>query len=371
MGQRLIEILDYLELWRPGSFKTPSNPAGVLLVSSGGIGDTLLFRLMVARFQTLLRKGETLHLVVRSASAQAAFLFGEGITVHAYDYPKFLKDRSYRRSVCWELQSLGVRVAGSTDHLRHPLIDDVMVRATSAPEKFALNPRSWPKYDRLLHRYSKQYHSLIMVPEKIEHRLVRWWRLANGVTGENLLLPKVRLSPDVLPPPNKSDHPRTMLHPFSVIRERQHSVKTFQTVLNALPVDMEVLLSAGPGDIDRNPEFLKLLDDPRVRIDESSLEQKAATLQDVQLLVSVDTSIMHLGVLAGAPTICLATAAHVRDSVPYDDRTMPDNVIFLYHDMDCRMCLGNCILKLEDDRYPCITRLDLQLVLDAISSKGI
>ena len=55
------------------------------------------------------------------------------------------------------------------------------------------------------------------------------------------------------------------------------------------------------------------------------------------------------------------------DSVPYDGRMTPENVTFLYHDMPCRMCLGNCIHPFEDGRYPCIARLPAEDVLAAVT----
>ena len=42
---------------------------GVLLVSSGGLGDTVLFALVVARFQALARDGEAVRVVLRRDAA--------------------------------------------------------------------------------------------------------------------------------------------------------------------------------------------------------------------------------------------------------------------------------------------------------------
>jgi ADP-heptose:LPS heptosyltransferase len=108
---------------------------------------------------------------------------------------------------------------------------------------------------------------------------------------------------------------------------------------------------------------------PRVRLDEQGLEAKAALMRAARLVVSVDTSVMHLAVGCGVTTLCLASAAHVIDSVPYDPRMTPDNVTFLYHDLPCRGCLGQCILPLEEGMYPCVARLDIEAVLAKVTGE--
>ncbi len=87
------------------------------------------------------------------------------------------------------------------------------------------------------------------------------------------------------------------------------------------------------------------------------MKSKVALMRGAALVVSVDTSVMHLAVGVGAPTLCLASAAHIVDSVPYDSRMMPENVRFDVPEIDCAGCLGNCIHPLEGGRYLCLAQL--------------
>ena len=375
MGQTLTNLLDRFDFWRLKSTVTDNERSGVLLVSSGGIGDTILFRLIVLRFRTLLKTNETFHLIVRTESQHVKFLYPRDVQFHPIDYQKFLKNRKYRRKECKRLHGLNLRIAMSTDHLRHPLIDDVIIRATQAQHKYAMYPRGWPKYDGLLKRNTKQYDTLIRVPDYMEHRLIRWWHLANEVCGDEQPVPAVTLPKSELPLPAKPGRDLFMIHPFSAVKERQYSVKMFQSIIEALPDNCDIALSSGPDDLLKNPEYKVLLNDPRVYADLTSLEEKASTLQTVKIVISIDSSVMHLATMCGAPTICLASAAHVIDSIPYDPRMTPNNVSFLYHDMECRMCLGQCSQPLEDDRYPCIARMESRLIVnkikDILGSQGI
>ena len=334
---------------------------GVLVLCSGGIGDALLFSLIVARYARLAREGEGCDVVLRADTASVGFLYPPEVRVIAIDYPRFLRSLPYRWRIGAMLWERNYRLCISADHLRHPLIDDALVRFSGAGERIAMEPRSWPKYDRQLALGRRWYSRLHPVSPAMAHRMVRWVDLIAAVDGEAADIPKVRLP---APPPERSE--TVVIHPFSAIAERQFGVAVFQRILKALPGDVPVVLSAGPRDLAVNPAYRVLLDDPRVRLNEEGFEAKARLLGAARLVVSVDTSLMHLAVAVGAPTLCLASAAHLVDSIPYDPRMTPDNVAFLYHHMPCAGCLGRCVLPREDGRYPCVARLDDGVVVERV-----
>lgn len=365
MGRiRLLDLVDGYVRARPPA----GSRRGVLLVSSGGLGDTILFSLAVPRFVELARDGEPVDVLVRADTVAAAFLFPPGVTVKSVDYRRFLRNPLYRLRTSLGLRERGYRVAVSTDHLRLPTVDDALIAACGAEQSLALAPRSWPKHDARLGRNRAHYDRWVEPDPGMAHRMVRWIELANGLTGNVGDPPVVRFPADRLPPPRRLERPTVVLHPFSAIPERQHPEGLFRRIVESLPAGHDVVLSAGPGDLDRGPEFRSLLALPGVVLDDSGLEDKAALVRAARLVVSVDTSLMHLAVGAGAPTLCLASAAHVVDSIPYDPRMTPDNVTFLYHDMDCRGCLGTCIHPLEDGRYPCVARIDPETAVQRITA---
>jgi ADP-heptose:LPS heptosyltransferase len=331
---------------------------GVLLVSSGGLGDTILFSLVAVRFMALADEGEPVHLMVREGSEAAAFLFPPALEIIPVNYRRFIRNPFYRWSVRRRIRDFGYRVAVSTDHLRLPTVDDAMVLAAGAELTLALEPRSWPKHDRRLQKNRRRYSRWYAAGDGPAHRMVRWVDLANAIAGRADPLPRVRFPADRLPAPSPSPGAFVVVHPFSAVPERQHPPALYRRILDALPAGTPWVLSAGPGDLDRNPQFRALLEAPGATLSEAGLEDKAALMAAARLVVSVDTSALHLAVGVGAPTLCLASAAHVIDSVPYDPAMTPDNVTFLYHDMDCRGCHGACILDAEQGLYPCVARLD-------------
>ncbi len=367
MHRKFADAIDAIVRARGRSPRPRSRRRGVLLVSSGGLGDTILFSLIAPRFLNLAEADEPVDLIVRSDTAAADFLYPPRMRVRAVDYRRFLRNPLYRLRTSLDVSAAAYRVALSTDHLRLPGVDDALVAASGADERYAMTPRSWPKHDAKLARNRQHYSDWFAVPEGMAHRMVRWTDFANWVMKRSDPMPVVRFDPDRLPAPTRFKSPTVVVHPFSAIRERQHSFALFTKIVAALQSDHHVVLSAGPGDLDRNPEYRVLSAQPRVRLDEGSLEAKAAALRGARFMVTVDTSVMHLAVGTGVPTLCLASAAHVVDSVPYDSRITPDSVRFLYHDMACRGCLGSCTHPYEDGMYPCVARLDAKVVMDALA----
>ena len=183
---------------------------GLLVVSSGGIGDSILFSLMIERFITLVGDDDPVTLVVRSESLGVGFLFPSRVNLIGVDYRRFIRDGAYKRQVCAELRALNVQIAISSDHLRLPTVDDVMVMATGAAQKFALRPRTWPKHDRALAQHEAWYTRWIDPDPAPAHRLIRWWELANALTGEKLPPPRVAFAADRLLAPVESSSPSQM-----------------------------------------------------------------------------------------------------------------------------------------------------------------
>lgn len=330
---------------------------GLLIVSSGGLGDTILFSLIIHRFIALVPEDEPVTLVVRAESRFASFLFPARVRMMPVDYRKFIRQPMYRIAVCRQIRDFGVRAAISTDHLRLPTVDDVMIMASGAPERAALSPRTWPKHDAALQAHRDWYTTWVEPEPAMAHRLIRWWELANALTGKTEPPPVVRFDPERLPDAVTGERPHIVLHPYSAIPEREAAPDVFAAIAEAFRDTHDIVLSAGPNDRERSPHHAGLADMPGVRVDESDLMTKAALLKGAALVVSVDTSIMHLAVGTGVPTLCLASAAHVVDSVPYDSRMMPENVRFEVPEIDCEGCLGQCIHPLENGRYHCLGQL--------------
>ena len=342
-------------------------PSGVLLLSCGGLGDTVLFSLVLPRLAALAQEGETATVLLRKDGAKMAFLFPPDIRVKAVDFSRLPGDLRYRSEVLDDLYRAHFRLVVHTDFLRHPLLDEVLVAACQAPETAAMEPRPWPKHDKALKANRKLYRRLFDAGPVHQDKLVRWTRFADWLTGTTAPPPLVRLPDALLAPPAAETAPTVLIQPFSAVALKQSPPSLYGAILDALPAGWQASLLGAPGDLKRSPEFAALLERPNVDFDTSPFADLVPKLRAARLVISADTALMHLAAAVGARTLCLASAAYVGEIVPYAPEITPPNVRFLYHDMPCRGCLGACALPAEDGMYPCVARLDRPQVLATVA----
>ena len=340
---------------------------GVLVVASGGLGDTVLLAHVFSRFASLARPGERVCLVLRRDAGKMAFLFDGMAEVETVDYDRFARSFLFRRKTIRRLGAQRWRLIVNTDYLRHPKRDEALIKALAADEKVAMLPRGWTKYDRLLDKNKSIYARLFDSGPVHLDKVLRWKHFADFLTGTAIPAPVLRLPPERLPPPAATKRPIVLLIPFSAVREKQAAPDLLVDIVQALPGECDVIVPGAPDDPARNPNYAALLSQPRVRFEACDFERLAGLARAARLVISVDTAAMHLAVAVGAPTLCLASAAYVGEIVPYANEIAPSNVHFIYTPMDCAGCLGSCILPPEDGVYPCIARLPRARILDEVN----
>lgn len=361
---KLLHINDWYQKWRRSRTARPSAPHGVLLLSCGGLGDTILFSHVIERFAKLALEDEPVDILLRKDGASTAFLFPCTVTPRAIDFSRLRKDFAYRAHEMNTLYKTNYRLVICTDFLRHPDLDEALAFACSAPETIAMSPRPWQKYQPQLnqneHRYSKVFDSGDIKRDKI----LRWADFANWLNHENLVPPVARLRINTLIKPAKTTAPLILVQPFSAVKAKQSPPALYEQLIDHLPPDVEVVITGTSADLVKNSEYLPLLDNPRVRFDDSRFKDIQGLIRAASLVISVDTAMMHLAIALGTQTLGLASAAYVGEIVPYAAETTPDNADFYYIPMDCAGCLGTCIHPLEGTMFPCVAQLSADTVIE-------
>lgn len=353
--QRLTDALDKRKRRRTPRTGTPT---GVLFVSSGGFGDTILLSHVMARFLTLAKDGEPVTLLLRRDGAKTAFLMPARVATMAVDFARLRTERGYRRDIADQLYRANYRLCVSLDFLRHPMLDEFLIASAEAAETLGMAARPWAKYDAALGRNRRIFSDLYESGPVLTDKVVRWAGFADWATGAVTAPPVCALPADRLSAPASADAPYVMCQAFSAVKGKQVSPALFERALSALPAGWRVVMTGAPGEDKDNPEYAGLLARPNVSYDASTFADLVPKLRAARLAISVDTAFMHLAIAAGTPTVGLASAAYVGEIVPYAPEIAPTNARFVFHDMPCRSCLGDCKLPAEDGRFPCIARLD-------------
>lgn len=362
---KLYRLADIYQRWRTKARPRASEPDGLLFLSCGGLGDTILFSHVIEAFCAYAKPNEKITVLLRKDGSKTAFLFPDCVETFVVDFARFRGNVRYRLDISNQLYARNFRSAISTDFLRHPDLDEAMLLATQAAETVAIVVKPWRKYQRKLDQNAQSMTRLFESGPARQDKILRWSKFANWLSGQNNnpalkhvgSLQHTKLEPPVV-----------FIQPFSAVKAKQCAPAVYEALIDALPNHTQVQLTGAPGEMDANPDYKFLLSRANVTFNDMGFAELLPQLQQARLVVSVDTAVMHLSVAAGAPTLCLASAAYVGEIVPYAAEITPDHVDFYYKSMNCEGCLGNCIKPLQDDAYPCVAELETpQIVSRALT----
>lgn len=343
--------------------------SGLLLISCGGLGNTILFAHVAERFAALAQDGEAVSLLLRADGAATAFCLPPGIEILTVDFARLHSDFSYRLATFRNLAGRAFRCVVSTDYLRHPHLDEALMLATGAPGLWAMEARPWPQYTGALTVNARRFTRIEPAGPVRKDKIQRWADFADRLAGTRRPPPVARLPENRLPAAEPVDRPTVIAQPFSAVAAKQLRPEDWQMLLAAVPADHAIVITGGPTDLDRYPAFRVLLDDPRARFDARHLADILPLLRAARLILSVETSMMHLAAAVGAPTLGLASAADVGEIVPYAPAVTPDNLRVVHAAVDCAGCLGDCRKPLVDGLYDCLSRLDIPAIAAEIARR--
>ncbi len=342
---------------------------GVLLISCGGLGDTVLFAYVVDRFLTLAEPNERVVLLCNQGSEKMGFLFPSGVEILSIDFQRLRKNLSYRWSTMANLFEANFRLVIHTDHLRHPDMDEALAKACEAKETIAMKPRYFAKYSKRMKTSLSTYNRLFDSGIGRKDKIRRWLEFAGWLSNATPEFKVLNLPEERIPAPTAEPAPLVIIHPYSAVKEKQFSPALYKEICKSIPDGYEIAITGTTIDRQRNPAFESLIKMPRVHFEGAGFRELASRMRAATLVISVDTACMHLAVAVGAPTLCLASAAYVGEIVPYDPTLSPPHVQFIYKTMKCEGCLGNCHLPTINGMHPCVAQLPDEAIIEQIRKR--
>jgi len=371
---KFLEIADaFISLqciWRERS----KTPRGMLLLSCGGLGDTILFSHVVERFTQLTIPGESISLLLRHDGAKTSFLIPKSINIFTVDFKRLGESLIYRKKIMNDLYNANYRVVISTDYFRHPNLDEALIKACKAPTTIGMTSRTWAKYQSSLDRNSKYFNILFDSGPPIRDKILRWVDFSNFLTQNVRKPPLAEIQNYHLRTKSIKKSGEIIIHPFSAETAKQSPFSLYKRLVQKLPSEAKVVITGTVDDLRKNTEYNDLLEFHNVEFDSSQFVDIQNRVGSARLVVSVDTAMAHLSIALGTPTLCLASAAYVGEIIPYAAETTPKNAYFYFIPMSCQSCLGSCIFPLEKGMFPCVARLDpdrvIQMSLKILKSVG-
>ena len=107
------KFCDQLHRRKRSTAARSKSPSGILLLSSGGLGDTILFSIIAPIFGALADTGEKITVVMQHSSAAVEFLFPKTFEILPLNYRNFIRRPIYRYSFIDKIFSRNFRLASS------------------------------------------------------------------------------------------------------------------------------------------------------------------------------------------------------------------------------------------------------------------
>ena len=85
--------------WRAKLHPRAKKPLGLLLLSCGGLGDTVLLSHVIEHFCSYAADNEPVTILLRKDGAKTAFLFPDHVKTFIVDFPLFHKNLTYRFTI--------------------------------------------------------------------------------------------------------------------------------------------------------------------------------------------------------------------------------------------------------------------------------
>ena len=132
----------------------------------------------------------------------------------------------------------------------------------------------------------------------------------------------------------------------------------------------KVVICGGEEDQERNGMIVSRLAIPTEDwTGRTSLKQLAAILAHAKLVVSNDTSAVHLAAASDCPVVSIVGGGHYGRFLPYEieadsARAMP---VAVAHQMECFNCNWQCVYEVKpDDAVPCVANVSVDDVWSAV-----
>jgi ADP-heptose:LPS heptosyltransferase len=308
--------------------------------------------LVERRFGTLQHyraKGQSIVLLANAAWAEWAREMRLADEVWGLDAIRFERNVWYRLKWLRRIRSAGFAIVVHPTYSRAPLVGDSLVRASTAEQRIGADGDCTNSITPWLKRWSDHWYSrLIVTAAEPTMELIRHAQFLRGLglshVAEVPLLPTAqsRYPAGALP------RPYAVLFVAASWEGRMWPTANFAEIGRRLSArGFNVVLAGGPNDRVRAMEVMHHLVARAIDlVGKTGLAELAELLRNAALVVTNETSAVHIGAAVRVPVLCIAGGGHYGRFVPYviegeaSPKSLPEIVT---QPMPCFGCKWKCV----------------------------
>jgi ADP-heptose:LPS heptosyltransferase len=350
--------------------RAPRHRGKIAITRVDGIGDFVLW-LNGARAIRKRFPRPDYHLTLIASATWAKFAEASGLfdVVIEVDLARFSADGPYRRMIYRDIASRCFEIAINPTYSRSPWADDLLIRATGAPVTIG-QAGDLSRAMRSLKRLTDCWYSELVRGDEATHELERnrhFARRFDPQAGFRLqtLEPGMISRPHWLPqdrnyfvlfPGASKPISRWPAERFGEITARIHARTGWTAIVCGAASD-----SRAAQQLMASVEDVPMVD----ACGQTTLAELAGVIADAKLVVTNDTSAVHLAAALGAPAVTILGGGHFGRFLPYPATgdAVSRNLCVACHTMPCYHCNWRCVHpRQRDEPGPCITSVTIEQV---------
>lgn len=282
-------------------------------------------------------------------------------------------DLIYRRKLLSEISSRPFDVAIHPTYSRDIFTGDSIIRATQAKMRLGVQG-DYHNTLKILRLISDSWYTkLITIPNSISFELDRNYQflsnfLQTKIPSEICYLPSIPLRAELREAINARRY--IIIFPGATKPIRHWPIEKYQSLLkkliNILSPDILIILCGGVDEFTLCSSIQAQLTDRTINLaGKTTLADFVELLRSAHLLISNETSAIHIAVAVSTPTICIAGGGHYERFVRYPSRLVPKGqLIVLTHQMPCFGCNWQCTQQLHaSGAAPCVASVEVENVV--------
>ncbi|MBN1975118.1 MAG: glycosyltransferase family 9 protein [Sedimentisphaerales bacterium] len=363
-------IVDYFTISKP----LVINNKTLLIVKIDGIGDYILFR----NYLEVIRKSEQfkdykITLCGNSVYKELAEAYDKKyvdefiwIDIKKLSFVmKHFKNIQYRYNTLRTISKKGFEIAIQPTYSRDFWVGDTLIKASHAKQRIGSRGdytciKSWQK--RLSDRwYTKLVTASALPLSEIKRNAEFFQNL--GLFSSTALKPVLKVILDTGKNYNENNY--YILCPGAGLIKRFWPLEHFAELAKRIhsTTGWTCVICGARDETHLGQKLMDLTDVPMNNIaGVTSLSELVTIISKAKLVVSNETSVIHIAAAIGTPSICILGGGHYGRFMPYENETnmsqrLPVTVI---HKMDCFMCNWQCKYKTQEDTpFPCIKAISV------------
>jgi ADP-heptose:LPS heptosyltransferase len=343
---------------------------GIVLIRLDAIGDFIIW-LDTAKEYRRIYPNQKITLLANKAWADLAKSLPYWDEVLIVDVSRLTRKLFYRYTVLRKLRHANFETAIQPTFSRVFMHGDSMVRATHAKHRIGSvgDTSNINISDKAIS--DKWYTQLIPANSKPLMELIRNAEFVSNLTGKIFTgsLPKLPII-SLLPERLRFDRPYIILFPGASRQGRKWPQECFYEVGKELNqrFGWQVLLCGADCDYPICQKIYEILPSVFVNLaGKTSLQELAELIREARILISNETSAVHIATAVGTPTVCILGGGHFGRFLPYPEHLKGAKPLVAYKHMSCFNCNWKCVQPHDSTgAVPCITGLSVEQVLGFI-----